>query len=40
MKDPTVTPVQDLYNKTNDPNLRAYLEEQMGATPNKKGGLR
>jgi hypothetical protein len=40
MKDPTVTPVQDLYNKTNDPNLRAYLEEQMGVTPNKKGGLR
>jgi hypothetical protein len=34
MKDPTATPVQDLYNKTNDPALKAYLEEQMNM--NKK----
>ena len=36
MKDPTATPVQDLYNKTNDPALKAYLEEQMGVNTNKK----
>ena len=29
MKDPTVNPVQELYKKTDDPNLKAYLEEQM-----------
>ena len=40
MKDPTATPVQDLYNKTTDPNLRAYLEEQMGCNNKTKGGLR
>ena len=38
MKDPTATPVEDLYNRTNDPALKQYLAEQMGVTQNKKGG--
>lgn len=29
MKNPTASPVEELYHKTTDPNLKAYLEEQM-----------
>ena len=28
MQDPTVNPVDEILSKTDDPNLKAYLEEQ------------
>jgi hypothetical protein len=35
MQDPTAKPVEELMKQTNDPHLKAYLEEQMKTGGNK-----